>query len=141
MDPAGHAAPSPRRADRSRLALAAFMIVPGVLHFVVPRFYDDLIPSWVPGEPRGWTYASGVAELAAGVLVANRRTSRLGAWVVVAVLIGVYPANIWDLVEHPPTDGRGLVSLLRLPLQIPMIWWALRHTKPETVTDGVRPQV
>lgn len=105
------------------------MLGAGVLHFVNPRFYDVLIPAWMPGTPRFWTYSSGVAELAAGLLTANRATSRIGAFATLAVLIAVYPANIWDAISHPPTDARGVGSLVRLPFQIPMILWAIKHTK------------
>lgn len=106
------------------------MVAAGVLHFTSPRFYEELIPDVLPGSERAWVYGSGVAELVAGGLLANRKTARLGAWVTFAVLLGVYPGNIYDAVRHPPTDGRGVASLLRLPLQLPLLWWALRHTRP-----------
>ncbi len=105
------------------------MLVTGALHFVNPRFYDELIPSWLPGSGRFWIYSSGLAELVAGVLVLNRTTSKLGAYATVAVLIAVYPANIWDAITHPPTDARGIGSLIRLPVQLPLIWWAYTHTR------------
>lgn len=107
------------------------MLGTGTLHFVIPKFYEPLIPPVLPGSDRFWIYGSGVAELAAGALVANRRTERLGAWASFAVIVGVYPANIYDTIQNPPTDARGIGSLIRLPLQIPLIWWALRHTRPQ----------
>lgn len=115
---------------RSRLALAAVMLGTGTLHFVTPKFYDQLIPELLPGSARAWVYGSGVAELAAGALIANRRTEKLGAWATFAVFVGVYPGNIHDAIQHPPTDARGVASILRLPLQIPLFLWALRHTRP-----------
>lgn len=105
------------------------MLGAGTMHFVSPRFFDELVPGSLPGSERAWVHASGVAELAAGALLANRRTSRVGAWATFAVLVGVYPGNIYDSVQHPPTDGRGVVSLLRLPLQFPLFLWALSHTR------------
>lgn len=106
------------------------MLGTGALHFVNPRFYDPLIPDQLPGSARAWVYGSGIAELAAGVLVARRRTERLGAWVTLAVFVGVYPGNIHDAIQHPPNDARGIASLIRLPLQFPLFWWAWRHTRP-----------
>ena len=105
------------------------MLGAGALHFTSPRFYEPLIPEVLPGSERAWVYGSGVAELVAGGLLANRRTARMGAWITFAVLLGVYPGNIYDALRHPPTDGRGVVSLVRLPLQLPLLWWALRHTR------------
>lgn len=116
---------------RSRLALAALMLGTGALHFAAPRPYEALIPTQLPGSARAWVYGSGVAELAAGALVANRKTERLGAWVTFAVFVGVYPGNIYDSIQHPPTNARGILSALRLPMQIPMFLWALRHTRTQ----------
>lgn len=116
---------------RSRWALAALLAGAGVLHFVQPRFFDDLVPDALPGSSRWWTYASGVAELVAAGLLVDRRTARTGAWAAFVVLLGVYPANIADVVEHPPTDARGLASLIRLPLQIPLLVWAWRLAHPD----------
>lgn len=45
---------------RSRLRLAGVLGFMGVLHFAVPRQFDRIIPRWLPGPPRFWTYASGV---------------------------------------------------------------------------------
>jgi len=66
-------------------------------------------------------------ELVVGGLLANRRTERLGGWAAFGLLLAVYPANVWDVVEHPPTDARGVASLVRLPLQLPLLAWALHH--------------
>ena len=63
------------------------MLGTGTLHFVIPKFYEPLIPPVLPGSDRFWIYGSGVAELAAGALVANRRTERLGAWASFAVSV------------------------------------------------------
>lgn len=112
------------------------MLGTGTMHFVRPGFYDALIPEQLPGSPRVWVYGSGIAELAAGVLVARRKTEKLGAWAAFAVFVGVYPGNIYDTIQNPPTDARGIASLIRLPLQIPLFIWALRHTKTTPPNPG-----
>lgn len=101
----------------------------GTTHFLSPGFFDELVPEWVPGAARFWTNASGAAEIAVGALVANRRTERLGGWAALALFLAVYPANIQDAITHPPTDGRGVASLVRLPLQIPLLLWAHHHAR------------
>ena len=105
------------------------MLGAGTMHFVSPEFFDELVPESLPGATRTWVHASGVAELACGALLVSRRTSRIGAWLTLGVLIGVYPGNIHDAIQHPPTDGRGIASLIRLPLQFPLFWWAWAHTR------------
>jgi uncharacterized membrane protein len=114
---------------RSRLVGAGLLAGMGVLHFVVPKAFDGAIPGWVPGRPRTWTYASGVWELASAALVANRRTSKVGGYAAAATFAAVYPANIQMAIDNPPTNPLGIGMLLRLPLQIPMVVWALRHAR------------
>lgn len=118
-----------RTRRRSRLALGALLLGAGTMHFVNPRFFDPLVPEALPGTQRAWTYGSGVAELVAGGLLVNGRTNRAGAWTALAVFIGVWPGNLHDTISNPPTDARGVASLVRLPLQIPLILWAWRHTR------------
>lgn len=96
--------------------------------------YDAVIPGWVPGPARFWTYASGVAELAvAGLLAARRtrRTRRVGGWAAAALFLAVYPANVQMTVDaasrcrEAPGDRRRLLvlvaTLARLPLQWPLV--------------------
>lgn len=114
---------------RSRLVLAGFMLLMGTLHFLVPRPFDRLIPTAL-GEPRVWTYASGVAELACGTLLVRRGTARLGGFVTAATMVAVVPGNIkMALDAGAPASLASWLAWLRLPLQAPLVAWALRQTK------------
>ncbi len=70
---------------------------------------------------------SGAAELACAAAVANRRTRRVGATLAAVLFVVVFPANLQMAV-----DSRGASTLDqflawgRLPLQLPLVWWALR---------------
>ena len=120
----GHMESQSRR--RSRRAMGALLLSAGTAHFLVPQFFDDLVPGWLPPSPRFWTSASGVVELATGAALLKERTSR-AAWTALLLFIGVYPANIKDTVDNwPPTTARGVGSLVRLPLQFPLFAWAWR---------------
>jgi uncharacterized membrane protein len=107
--------------------LAALLLGSGVAHFLIPKPYDTIVPAELPGSQRFYTYASGVAELAAGALLLPPRTRRLGALSAVAVFVGVFPANInlIRLWKEKPLFMR-LGAIARLPLQIPMITAALK---------------
>jgi uncharacterized membrane protein len=107
--------------------LAALLLGSGVLHFVMPKPYDTIVPTELPGSQRFYTYASGVAELASGALLLSPPTRKLGALSAVAVFVGVFPANL-NLVRlwtDKPLFMR-LGAIARLPLQIPMITGALK---------------
>ena len=107
--------------------IAALLLGVGTVHFLAPKPFDDIIPAELPGSPRFYTYASGVAEVTIGALLLARRTRRHAALAAVALFLGVFPANInmvrlwWD----KPLPMR-IIALARLPLQIPMITEALK---------------
>jgi uncharacterized membrane protein len=103
----------------------------GLLHFLVPRPFDAIIPRAFPEEVRRpLTYASGVGEITCGVLLLAPRTRRLGARLTVLLLLAVWPANIDAALRggYPGLSGfagSALAAWLRVPLQIPLILWAL----------------
>jgi uncharacterized membrane protein len=107
----------------SPFLLAGLLGGVGVLHFVTPQSFDGIVPPFL-GPPRPWTYASGVAELAVAAAVAVPRTRRAGATAAAVLLVAVYPANIYHAVE--PGDLPRWVVLARLPLQVPLVLWALQ---------------
>ncbi len=113
---------------RGRLGLGALLVVAGVLHFVVPSTFVRIIPAAFPaGWDRPLVFASGAAELAggAGLLAPWPGLRRWAGWFVAALLVAVFPANIQMAIDTP-----NAVSLLRLPLQAPLIWAAIRVARP-----------
>ena len=111
---------------RSATALAALLTTTGVLHLVAPTPFDRVIPRSLPGTPRFWTLASGVAELGVAAAVAVPRTRRLGSAAAAGLFVGVFPANVkmardWS---DRPLPARA-VAWARLPLQLPLVAWAL----------------
>jgi uncharacterized membrane protein len=110
----------------SPLGLAAFLAGAGVTHFLRPRPYDAIVPSRLPGNPRTWTYVSGVAELGCAVAVATPRTRRVGALATAGLFVGVFPANVKMAYDwrHRPLPHRA-ATYGRLPLQAPLVAWAL----------------
>lgn len=117
---------SPEPAHR----LGAMLLGMGVLHFVAPKPFDDIVPVKLPGSQRFYTYASGVAELGTGALLLAPRTRRIGALAAVALFVAVFPANVnmvrlWFKDPAKPHFMR-IGAIARLPLQIPMIAIALK---------------
>lgn len=119
----------------SRVALAAVLVGSGLLHVLWPRAYDRMVPEWALIGPidrsRVWTLASAVAEIVSGVLLAVPATRRAGAWAAAATLVGVFPANV-EAARRGGMPAGGwfgtpVAAWLRLPLQIPLVGWALAH--------------
>jgi uncharacterized membrane protein len=109
----------------SSRALAAVLGVAGAMHFVKPGFFDAIVPRALPGSARTWTHASGVAELAVAAAVASPRTRRHGALAAALLFVTVFPANVQAAVDARSSVERA-VTWLRLPLQVPLVVWALR---------------
>ncbi len=110
----------------SAVVLAGFLTVTGVLHFASPSFFDEMVPRALPGPARLWTYLSGAAELAVATALAVPRTRRFGGWAAAALLVALFPANVQMAIDWSdrPLPER-LAAYGRLPLQIPLIVWAL----------------
>ncbi|GBE65607.1 hypothetical protein MFM001_20690 [Mycobacterium sp. MFM001] len=107
--------------------MGALLIGMGITHFLVPTPFDTIVPAELPGSPRLYTYASGLAEAATGALLLARSTRRLGALAAAVLFVAVFPANV-NMVRlwwARPWPMR-LIALARLPFQIPMITSALK---------------
>jgi len=114
-------------ASRSAYGLALLLAAAGGSHFAAPRVYDPIVPRMLPGRPRMWTYLSGAAELAVAAAVAHPRTRRAGGLAAAGLFAAVFPANVKmarDWRRHPPAYRAAAYA--RLPMQAPLIWWALR---------------
>jgi uncharacterized membrane protein len=104
-------------------------IAAGFGHFFFTGSYMRIMPDYLPAH-RELVLLSGAAEIAGGLGVLLPATRRTAAWGLVLLLIAVMPANIW-MVQHPERfPGVPLWAMwLRLPLQLPLIWWAWRYTR------------
>ncbi len=111
---------------------AGALIGMGLLHFLVPRPFDSIIPRVLPeATRRPLTYASGVAEIVCGGLMLAPRTRRLGGRLTALLMLVVWPANIDMALRNgsPTLGGNALLLWLRVPLQIPLIAYALHISR------------
>lgn len=117
--------------------LGVFYIVAGINHFRDAGFYLPMMPPALPA-PRELVELSGVAEFGLGLaalLLAGRspRLRRWVAWGVIALLIAVFPANLYIAIENIPIGGRseglGTMNYARLPFQALFIAWAWIYTR------------
>jgi uncharacterized membrane protein len=113
-------------------ALAVAFAVSGVVHLVRPEVYEPLMPPWVPRH-RAVVRGSGVAELACAAGLAVPATRRTAGWASALLLVAVFPGNLHMAAdarraggESPKARAYRAVTLLRLPLQAPMIRAALK---------------
>jgi len=124
-----------------RYVMGVLYAVAGVLHFVVPELYVQIIPPIFPAA-LALVYLSGVAEIAVGVGVLIPDTQRYAAWATVALLVAIFPANVYMATSGVVIGGMPgggdpseLVRWGRLPLQGVLILWALWYTRPSDASQ------
>lgn len=127
--------------DRSARGLAGLLLVAGSVHLARPQVFDDLVPAALPGPARAWNLGAGIAEVAIGAAVLHPRTRRVGATAAALLFVAVFPGNLkmaWDWRQR--SAGEQLLAYLRLPLQVPLVVWALRvrraTPRPRTTRRG-----
>jgi uncharacterized membrane protein len=121
-------APAPLTRDLK--VLAGMFVTSGVVHLVRPKTFEPIMPQLVPAH-REVIYASGVAELACAAGLLHPATRRVAGWASLALLLGVYPANVKMAGDALQGDDQKFkaAALARLPLQLPMLRAALRAAR------------
>lgn len=107
---------------------AALFILGGVGHFLATDVYMKIMPPYLPYH-RPLVLLSGVFEVALGLLLLVPATSRLAAWGLIALLVAVFPANVYMFQNPEKFNLSPTLLLLRLPLQGVLILWAFAYTR------------
>jgi len=108
--------------------MATLYILAGLNHFRVPRLYRRMIPPGLP-SPKVLNSISGLAEVLLGIALCISTVSSWAAWGIIALLVAVFPANVFMYTnEHVAPGIPKWLLLLRLPLQLALIAWAYLYT-------------
>lgn len=117
--------------NRSRALLALFFIVAGCLHFIFPANYMRVMPPWLPAH-LSLVLVSGGFEILGGVGVLLPRIRRVAGIGLIFLSLAVLPANVQMWLNAQAADsalGWQVLLLLRLPLQLLLIYWIWRATQ------------
>jgi uncharacterized membrane protein len=108
--------------------IAAIFVGAGVLHFVKPKLFAAIVPPFLPNALL-LVYLSGVAEILGGLGVLVPAFRVWAGWGLIALLVAVFPANVYMAMEAEKFGIAPVWLWLRLPLQfvlIAWIWWATK---------------
>ncbi|MEO6316475.1 MAG: DoxX family protein [Chitinophagaceae bacterium] len=109
--------------------MAILYIAAGAMHFLKSKGYERIMPPWLPW-PLLLVYITGAAEILLGILLLPASSRMLAAWGIIVLLILVFPANVQMMMNYfnynKPTKW---LMVLRLPLQLVLIWWAWLYTR------------
>ena len=105
------------------------MIAAGSIHFANPAFFLKIMPPYLPLH-KELVLLSGVFELVLGILLLVPQTSRKAAWGIVALLVAVFPANLYLYQHQYILPASPIIHFLRLPLQGVFILWEFWNARP-----------
>ena len=114
--------------------MAGFYVVGGFNHLMNPDFYVAIVPPGLP-SPEWLNVVAGLAEIVLGVFLLEPRVRALAAWGIIALLIAIFPANVYvatvnlGLPDGTPGTGNALLNWVRLPFQGLFVAWAWWYTR------------
>ena len=112
--------------------MGLMLIGTGLTHFIFPKPFDTIVPPFLPGDPRFWTYLSGLAELVIAALLfvsldkkfAGKPIRLWGVYAAFALFVAVFPANIYMAMEWSSREFPApLFAFSRLPIQLGLFYW------------------
>ena len=103
----------------------------GIRHFTDPQYFLDIVPPQLPFK-LFLVYLTGLIEVVGGGAILLPKTRKAGAYLLIFLLVSVFPANIYLYVSETPQNLLGISkmdALIRMPFQIPLILLAFWHSK------------
>ena len=109
--------------------MGIFYIIVGIKHFQDPSWFVQIVPPILPFKYE-LVYISGFFEILLGILLMIPRFQSIAAKGLMALLICVYPANIYLAQTNGVALGISpLIAWGRLPFQFVFIGLAYWHLK------------
>lgn len=124
---AGRVSPGLRtdRRSRAKVGVSLLLLITASGHFFQADAMKEMLPPFVPFR-LAIIYATGVFELLGAIGIWIPRVERLAGALLILMLIGVLPSNVYSALNHVPFGGHdaGPVYLLvRVPFQLLLIGW------------------
>jgi uncharacterized membrane protein len=128
-------------AKRARVGLSLFFIFTSIGHFIRTEEMAAMLPPSVPYRIE-LIYITGVLELLGAVGIWIPRLVRPTGLLLILMLIGLLPANVYSAINRVDFGGHGAgpaYLLVRIPFQIFVIWWTYLATEQDWFQRKARP--
>ena len=112
-------------AKRARVGLSLFFLFTSIGHFIQSEEMAAMLPAAVPYRV-SIIYLTGIFELLGAIGVWIPHLTRLTGLLLILMLIGILPANVYSALNRVDFGGHGAgpaYLLIRLPFQVFVIWW------------------
>ena len=103
----------------------------GIRHFLDPQYFLHIVPPQLPFK-LFLVYLTGVIEVVGGAAILSPKSRKVGAYLLIFLLVSVFPANIYLYASETPQSLLGISkidALIRMPFQAPLILLAFWHSK------------
>ena len=113
------------------LIMSFMYIFVGAKHFTDPQYFIEITPPQIQNKSFA-VYFTGLIEILGGLLILVKKTRTAGAYMLILLLIIVFPANIYLYLSETPQKLLGITqleALIRMPFQAPLIIIAFWHSK------------
>jgi uncharacterized membrane protein len=100
----------------------SFFVFAGIMHFLRPKFFLLIMPPYIPFH-KSAVFWSGVFEVVLGAMLFFEKTRSIAVFGLIALLIAVFPANIYMATDAKFAKMSPWIRYGRLPLQGLAIWW------------------
>lgn len=106
------------------------------MHFITDAELK-IIPPFLPWR-RAALYITGIFEVLGGIGLLIPRFKRSAAWGLAALLVAIFPANVYHAVKNVQVGGfmnTRMYHVIRLPSQGILIWcilWSVSNTANKT---------
>lgn len=112
-------------------SMSFLYLVVGIKHFTNPSFFEAIVPP-ILIYTKTIVYISGFIEILVAILILFKKTRKVGAYITIALLIAVFPANVYLYLSETPREFLNFTktqALIRMPFQIPLIIIAYWHSQ------------
>ncbi len=118
---------------RARVGLSLFFTFTSIGHFIRTEEMAAMLPPSVPYRIE-LIYLTGILELLGAIGIWIPRLMRLTGFLLILMLIGVLPANVYSAINRVDFGGHGagpVYLLVRVPFQLFVIWWTYFSTEQD----------
>ena len=113
------------------LVMSFLYVFIGVKHFTNPQYFINITPPQIEYKSFA-VYFTGALEVFGGLLILSKKTRKTGSYILIFLLVVVFPANIYLYLSEIPQQLLGISktqALTRMPFQAPLILLAYWHSK------------
>ncbi|MDY2587252.1 DoxX family protein [Winogradskyella aquimaris] len=104
--------------------MAGMYILAGLMHFIKPKMYMRIMPSYLPNH-KFLVLLSGIVEIVLGVALLFPETKAFAIYGIIAMLVIFLLVHFYMLSGEKASAGiPKWILILRIPLQFLLMYWA-----------------